>query len=114
MSVCLQGFHRGDAPHFVLHGRSAWRTRNASVTSRQAEILAEIARCRRAARAPRPRACDVPSQTQSEPVAVAGAENLSLSEGGRQDSKTGQALLNGWAGPCRNESVVLRGLSARH
>ena len=31
----------------------------ASVTSRQAANLAEIARCRRAARAPRPRACDV-------------------------------------------------------
>jgi hypothetical protein len=30
----------------------------ASVTSRQAANLAEIARCRRAARAPRPRACE--------------------------------------------------------
>ena len=57
-----------------------------------------------------------PSQTQSELVALlfAGTGNVRVSEGDRQDGKAGQALLNGRAEPGRNESVVPRGLSARH
>jgi len=69
--------------------------RNASVTSRQAEILAEIARCRRAACAPRPRACDVPSQTQSElsHFFFAGAGNLNLP---KETAKTAKRVKPSW------------------